>query len=254
MRTSIALCVLSMSSWTLAAPIVLMVKHATPKYSGAQITSSDIWTIRQSNFKVPGDASAQDVLEGRPDNKPYTPSGDVTPSEALAAPRPLKTSYLLSLKPVVPPADASVKNPREDQESVSQSQSQPEFQQSTTVKEETGTVTKHLPSTVELETQGNAPYQHKTPCHGYLVRQYVDMPVVSVVFLLITIIALIELWDSICAFTSRLWYGEGRIRLEDEVDEKDHLRIRHSDFTLQPAPKTRSRSSTTSSGESDNAL
>lgn len=42
--------------------------------------------------------------------------------------------------------------------------------------------------------------------------------------------------------TDRIWNREGRIRLEDEeVDEKKVLEIRYSDFVLQPAPKTRSK-------------
>lgn len=242
MKVATALCALSLSSWALAAPIVIF-KNEPPKYSGPQITSTadstDTWPIRTHKFTNSQDAQA--VLEGRPDNRPYTPTSDVTPSEALAAPRPLKTSYLLSLRPFLLHA-------AENESPTTSTSSQSEFQESSIVEAETGSFRHktHDFTIVELETQGNQPLYHKVPCpkqkgHFHLVKEYADTTVVGVVFLLIAVIALIELWGPICATTNRIWNREGRIRLEDEVDEKKFLEIRYSDFVLQPAPKTRSK-------------
>lgn len=191
MKASIALCALSLSSWAVAAPIVMLFKHAPPKYSGPQITSTDTWPVRTYKFTVGQDAASQDVVDGRPDNRPYSPSRDVAPSAALAAPRPLHTSYLLSLKPFAVHTEGGDATPR------------PSFQESTTVKEETGSIRTHQPTTVELETEGNMAFFHKIPCamhkgQFHLARQYADMTVVSIVLILIAVIALVELWDSIC--------------------------------------------------------
>ncbi|KAK6066504.1 hypothetical protein SCUP234_12048 [Seiridium cupressi] len=239
MRVSKALCALSISSWTLAAPIVMVFKHAPPKYSGPSISSKDTWPVRTPKFRIAEEADAQDALEARPDNRPFTPSSDVTPSEALAAPRPLKTSYLLSIKPFMVHEDEKTSVPLA------------EFQESSTVKEETGVVMRHDPTIVELETEGNKPFYRKTPCpthagHFHLDRRYADRTVVGIVFILIAAIALIELWGPICRTTNRIWYGEGRIRLEDDPNEKEQLKQRYADFVLQPAPETRSRSNTLS--------
>jgi hypothetical protein len=210
-----ALCALSMCSWTLAAPIVVSkhetpkytgsqvgttdawrsrtFKHLTPKYTGPQVGTTDTWPVRASKFSIP-EAAAQDVLDERPDNRPYSPSGDVTPSEALAAPRPLKTSYLLSIKP-------STHGQEKNEEKTPDTWT--EYPGSSIVKEETGSVVKHHSTIVELETQGNKPIYAKMPCatrqgHFYLVRRYADMGVVGIIFILMAIIALIELWDPIC--------------------------------------------------------
>ncbi|ETS77794.1 hypothetical protein PFICI_09856 [Pestalotiopsis fici W106-1] len=250
MKVSTALCALSLGSWTLAAPIVIF-KNEPPKYSGTQITrtsidadSADTWPIRTHKFTNTQDA-AQDSLTGRPDNRPYSPTSDVAPSEALAAPRPLKTSYLLSIRPFML---HSSENASPDTAPSSQSPHS-EFQDSSIVEAETGSVKKHHHfTTVELETLGNKPYYQTIPCpkqSGYfhLVKGYTDTTVVAVVFILIAVIALIELWNPICKITSRIWNREGMIRLDDNVDEKKQLEVRYSDFVLQPAPKTRSKSS-----------
>lgn len=197
MKVSSALCALSFASWTIAAPMVMTFKHTPPKYSGPQITSLDTWPIRTSKFAIGHKDGAQDILNGRPDNSPYSPSSDVAPSEALAAPRPLKTSYLLAIKPFMLPAED--KTP-EDKAPVPQS----DFLESSTVKEETGSIMRHYPTTVELETEGNKPFYKKIPCvihqgHFFLVRRYADTTVVSIVFILIALIAMIELWKPICS-------------------------------------------------------
>jgi hypothetical protein len=208
MKVSTALCALSLGSWTLAAPIVVF-KNEPPKYSGVQITripvtpaSADTWPIRTHKFTTTQDATAQDALNGRPDNRPYSPTSDVAPSEALAAPRPLKTSYLLSIRPF---ASHSSENESPDAASASSSQSpHSEFQDSSIVEAETGSVKKHHHfTTVELETLGNKPNYQTIPCpkqSGYfhLVKGYTDTTVVAVVFILIAVIALIELWNPIC--------------------------------------------------------
>lgn len=79
---------------------------------------------------------------------------------------------------------------------------QPDCLESSTVNEETGSVMRHDPTIVELETEGNKPFYRKVPCalpqgHVNHVRPHADMTVVGIVFALIALIVIIELWDSI---------------------------------------------------------
>lgn len=197
MKASIALSALSLSTWALAAPVVMFINHSPPKYSSPQITSADVWTLRQpSRFTTSEDAGTQGVLQGRPDNRPYRPTSDVAPSEALAAPRPLETDYLLSLKPILPSEDSPVTKPEEELNT-------PTFKDSSTVKQETGSIMKHHPTIVELETQATRQASNELPCtmqggRLYNVRQHADATVVGIVLVLVAIIALIELWNPIC--------------------------------------------------------
>ncbi|KAI0126656.1 hypothetical protein BJ170DRAFT_684238 [Xylariales sp. AK1849] len=162
------------------------------------------------------EAGAQGALQGRPDNSPYSPSSDVAPSAALAAPRPLKTSYLLAIKPFTLPAKDKTLNKRP-------LVSQPDFLEHSTVKEETGS---------ETETEETKPFYKKIICARqrddfYIVIRYVNMTIVTIVFILIALVALINLWVPICRTAGRIWYGEGKIRLEDDPNKKELIPSHH---------------------------
>jgi hypothetical protein len=197
MKASIAFGAATLSAWALAAPILMAIPHSQNQPGAATISSISATTQREmsssrtpSKVMIAEHSGIQEVLEGRPDNRPYTPSDDVTPSKALTSPRPLKTAYLLSLhhrpgsEKLLPPS-----HPKSD---------------SSIVREETGSASRTSnPTTVELETEGNRPLYHQIPCpmnikHVHRVRNYADMAVVSVVLVFIALVAIIELWAPIC--------------------------------------------------------
>ncbi|KAI1854156.1 hypothetical protein JX265_000560 [Neoarthrinium moseri] len=233
MKASIALCALSASSWAFAAPLLVLLQHAPPKSTviSSSTAPHDSSFLIKPEIAVVEDAGVQDVLETRPDNRPYSPSDDETPSKALASPRPLKTAYLLSLQ------DSSDHVTEKEQPP-----SQAVVPDSSIIREETGKAARIHLTTVELETEGNKPLYDRVPCkmhagHFYLVRRYADMTLVTTVLIFIAIVALIEIWSPMCRTIRRVWYGEGRIRLEDEECEKEQLKRRHPNFVLLPAPK-----------------
>lgn len=181
MKASTVLFATSLACSVSGAPMfrVFPLEHH-PGTSARPITSGPIVRLRFSTgFK----SIAQ------PDNHPYTPSSLVTPSEALAAPRPLRTTYLLSLE-----SNSETHNAKSTSE------------QSSIVREETGVAsrTKTQPTILELETEGSKPVFHHVPCnmhgdvHFHQVRKYADMVIVSIVLTFIGVVALIELWNPVC--------------------------------------------------------
>ncbi|KAI0125156.1 hypothetical protein BJ170DRAFT_686024 [Xylariales sp. AK1849] len=239
MKISVALCAVSNISWVLAAPVVAVLKHANNQPEMPTIISPG--TLSQKpNLRIPPMVTGvehpgtRDDLEGRPDNRPFSPLDDVAPSEALSSPRPLTTAYLLSLR----------------QGSAKTNQVQhPEIPDSSIVREEIGSPLRpSRPSIVELETQGNKPFYHRQPCtmhdgaqHFHEVRVYADTTVVSIGIIFIVAVAIFELWNPIYQTSRRIWYGEGRIRLEEEANEKAQLKQRYRNFILKPAPKPKSK-------------
>jgi hypothetical protein len=199
MKASLALAALSASTCTLAAPVVMLLKHTPPastitpgRFPPATVPAGRL--PDGSRLRIPStvtiveDPEDEDVLTVRPDNRPYRPSDDVTPSVALSTRRPLETSYLLSLDTT-----------RKDH---GVSQSPDETPESSIMREEAGIVAVSHQTIAELEAQGNKPVYEWVPCkmhrgHYHVVRRYADMTVVSIVLVFIAVIALIELWDPV---------------------------------------------------------
>ncbi|ORY67328.1 uncharacterized protein BCR38DRAFT_407310 [Pseudomassariella vexata] len=216
MKATLALCAVAFLSWTLAAPVVLMALGGVQNQHDVVLkpTVPPLILSTQSQLRIPSkmtieQADLKDIVAGRPNNRPYAPSDNITPSEALAAPRPLISSYLLSL------ASKLHKQAQVSHASVRQD--------SSIVREETGSTMKlKLPTIVELETEGSKPFfsrtlchMHKGPAHYHDVRKYADMVIVVMVLAFVAGVVLLEMWTPIQRRLCALHTGEGAIRLED---------------------------------------
>lgn len=138
-----------------------------------------------SKFSVAERLSIKDFLKQHLDNHPVAPSVEISHSEADAMHRPLSISQIMA--------------------SPSRSDSQtpiPEMEQSSTVRAETGFISKTNPTTVEEEVAGSKRFYRFMPCHKghggkqtvHLVRQYADMVVVGVLAIFLMAVAVVELW------------------------------------------------------------
>ncbi|KAH8662295.1 hypothetical protein BX600DRAFT_316958 [Xylariales sp. PMI_506] len=195
MRPSNAFWLLAGSSLSAAAPIVLFKTQGSP----TQITMSAKFGLEEAGSHIsPKVSNTQnipplDLPEARPDNRPYMPSEDVTPSEALTSPQPLTTTYLLSLKP------------DSDQKETSQPSANLDLPSNSIALEETGAADVPITlSIVQLETQGNEPVYYKVPCtmhigagHFHVVRVYADSSVVGLACVFLALVALVELWGPV---------------------------------------------------------
>ncbi|KAI1840010.1 hypothetical protein JX266_013782 [Neoarthrinium moseri] len=194
MKAAVVFYAFTLLFWSHAAPVPTTAKHAPLRLSSNSLVRDSHRHIQPKISRIE-DIEVEGVLAAPPDNRPYSPSGDATTSQALSATQPLETTYLISL------GQSLDKNAEVPQPAVSV-QSRPvmpaHMTYSSIVREETGTAVEIHLSIVELETEGNKPVYDRVPCkmhpdHFHLVRRFADMSVVGIVFILITIVIILEL-------------------------------------------------------------
>ncbi|KAK8074658.1 hypothetical protein PG997_009321 [Apiospora hydei] len=179
--------------------------------------------------------SIKDFFRHHLEDYRVAPSNEISSSEAIEMHRPLPPSFIIS---------AGSGSDSDSQSPI------PEMEQSSTVRAETGFVSKPNPTTVEEEVAGSQRLYRFMPCqkhggkqHYHLVRQYADMVVVGVLAVFLMAVAVIELWTPVSSRLRQWRNNEGAIRLGDEEkrpmsSSPDVLRSpvpQLSTPTLQPA-------------------
>ncbi|KAK8064721.1 hypothetical protein PG994_007359 [Apiospora phragmitis] len=208
MKVSTTLFTLGLYAMALGAP--------TPMSSG-KASMNPTTSLRDVLHRIHSKAamgerlSIKEFFRHHLETHPTAPSDEISPSEAIEMRRPLPTSFIIS--------------------AVSGSGSQtpiPEMEQSSTVRAETGFVSKPNPTTVEEEVAGSQRLYRFMPCqrhggkqHYHLVRQYADMVVVGVLAVFLMAVAVIELWTPVSTRLRQWRNKDGAIRLGDE--EKMHM-------------------------------